>query len=184
MDCTITCPRNLLGHRLKPHEIMRMNFFEAGEFNEKTSSVFLCSQCGLCEIACPQGLSPRKVIKAMRDEFIKKGFKNILLNKNPQVHSERDLRKFSTLRVKNRLKIYKLDREAEIVEKEVVPAEVKIPLKQHVGAPSIPVVQPGVEVKEGDLIAKIPQNALGANVHASISGTVVKVDEEFIYIEA
>jgi len=184
MDCTITCPRNLLGHRLKPHEIMRMNFFESGEFNEKTSSVFLCSQCGLCEIACPQGLSPRKVIKAIRDEFIKKGFKNILLNKNPQVHSEKNLRKFSQGRVKNRLGIYRLDRQAQIVEKDVVPEKVKIPLKQHVGAPSIPVVQPGAEVKEGDLIAKIPQNALGANVHASISGTVVKVDEEFIYIEA
>ena len=38
-----------------------MNFFDSEELNEITSGSFLCSQCGLCEAACPQGLSPRAV---------------------------------------------------------------------------------------------------------------------------
>jgi hypothetical protein len=36
----------------------------------------------------------------------------------------------------------------------------------------------------GDLIAEIPQDALGANIHASLTGRVSRVDETTIEIVA
>ncbi|MEA2081356.1 MAG: 4Fe-4S dicluster domain-containing protein [Elusimicrobiota bacterium] len=182
MDCTIACPRNLLGHRIYPHKIMRMNFFDSSEFNEITSGSFLCSQCGLCEAACPQGLSPRSVFKSVKENLVKKGYSNTLTSSNVVPHSMRELRKFSAHRLVQRLGLAKFDRPAIFYPEEIVPGKVKIALHQNVGAASEPVVEPGAEVQEGTLIAKIPEKALGANLHSSINGTVVKIDENFIYI--
>jgi len=183
MDCTLTCPRNLIGHRIYPHKIMRMNYFDTDELNEITSGSFLCSQCGLCEISCPQGLSPKAVFKSVKENLILNGHKNILQEKDLKVNSEREFRQFSALRVTQRLGMAKQDRPAEFYPREFIPAKVKISLTQHVGRPSEPVVKQGDKVKKGDLIARIPEKALGANIHSSIKGTVVKIDGEYIYIE-
>ena len=64
------------------------------------------------------------------------------------------------------------------------PARVRIPLKQHVGLPAEPLVSPGDQVAVGDLIARIPEGKLGANLHASIPGRVVGCDEAAIEIVA
>jgi Na+-translocating ferredoxin:NAD+ oxidoreductase RnfC subunit len=69
-------------------------------------------------------------------------------------------------------------------EGDYKPERVSIPLRQHIGAPAKPVVTAGSRVSVGDLIAKIPGDALGANVHASISGKVARVDERCVEIEA
>ncbi|MBW6513561.1 MAG: electron transport complex subunit RsxC [Candidatus Syntrophosphaera sp.] len=61
------------------------------------------------------------------------------------------------------------------IEPAPLPPRVVIPLSQHIGGPSSPVVKVGDEVKTGQLIAEaagfvsIPQ-------HASISGKVTKID--------
>lgn len=60
--------------------------------------------------------------------------------------------------------------------------KVSIQLKQHVGAPCTPIVNEGDSVKKGQLIAQ-PQG-LGANIHASVYGKVVNIDESAITIEA
>jgi Na+-translocating ferredoxin:NAD+ oxidoreductase RnfC subunit len=67
-------------------------------------------------------------------------------------------------------------------EREYQPRRVTIPLKQHTGAPSQPVVKIGDGVECGDLIARIPEGKLGANVHASISGRVEALTGEYIVI--
>jgi Na+-translocating ferredoxin:NAD+ oxidoreductase RnfC subunit len=67
-------------------------------------------------------------------------------------------------------------------EREYQPRRVTIPLKQHIGAPSQPVVKIGDRVERGDLIAQIPEDKLGANVHASISGRVEAMTGEHIVI--
>ena len=57
------------------------------------------------------------------------------------------------------------------------PAGVRLALRQHIGAPSQPVVAVGDHVVEGQLIAAIPAGALSANLHASISGVVTAIDD-------
>ncbi len=55
------------------------------------------------------------------------------------------------------------------------PKTVFIPLSQHLGVPAVPVVEKGDEVKTGQLIAK-GEAFISANIHASVSGKVVKID--------
>ena len=57
------------------------------------------------------------------------------------------------------------------------PDKVIIPMGMHIGAPSVPVVSVGDEVRVGQLIAKCPDGALGSAIHASISGKVVSVND-------
>lgn len=49
------------------------------------------------------------------------------------------------------------------------------PLKQHIGAPSVPVVKEGDRVLRGGLLAQKPAQSLGANIFSSVSGTVAAV---------
>lgn len=60
----------------------------------------------------------------------------------------------------------------------------QFPLKQHAGAPSLPVVAPGQRVLRGQRIADKPENALGANLFTSVTGTVQEVSERSISILA
>ena len=62
-------------------------------------------------------------------------------------------------------------------------SSVKIPLRMHIGAPAVPVVSQGQQVNRGELIADIKEGALGAKIHASISGTVTAVNNDSITIE-
>ena len=48
-------------------------------------------------------------------------------------------------------------------------------MAQHLGAPAEPIVQKGDKVKVGQLIAK-PTGFVSANIHSSVSGTVVAVE--------
>ena len=58
-----------------------------------------------------------------------------------------------------------------------------IPMSQHIGAPSVPTVKVGDEVKEGDLIASAGAG-LSVPQYASISGKVISCDPTKIVIEA
>lgn len=58
------------------------------------------------------------------------------------------------------------------------------PLKQHIGAPSIPVVQEGDAVKRGQLIAKIPPESMGSNIYTSVTGTVKAIADGAIQVAA
>ncbi|GHU98606.1 electron transport complex subunit C [Bacteroidia bacterium] len=62
------------------------------------------------------------------------------------------------------------------VEPFPVPETVAIPLVQHIGAPAVPVVAKGDRVKVGQLIGR-KEGFVSANVHSSVSGTVVAIDE-------
>ncbi len=55
------------------------------------------------------------------------------------------------------------------------PKRVVLPLQQHVGAPAEPVVQVGQTVCKGELLARA-ESFVSAPVHASVSGTVVAID--------
>jgi electron transport complex protein RnfC len=56
-----------------------------------------------------------------------------------------------------------------------LPKTVFIPVAQHIGAPSTPVVKKGDEVKVGQVIAQ-SSSFVSTNIHSSVSGKVKKVD--------
>ena len=56
------------------------------------------------------------------------------------------------------------------------PKEVRIPLRQHIGVPAIPLVKKGDMVTLGQKIGEIPDGRLGCTVHASVSGVVKSVE--------
>lgn len=56
-----------------------------------------------------------------------------------------------------------------------LPKQAIIPLSQHLGAPAVPVVEKGAEVKVGQLIAQAG-GFVSANIHSPVSGKVAKID--------
>jgi electron transport complex protein RnfC len=61
------------------------------------------------------------------------------------------------------------------IERLELPDQVYIPMIQHIGAPSTPLVQKGDKVLTGQLIGQ-SAGFVSANIHATISGTVTSVD--------
>ena len=64
-----------------------------------------------------------------------------------------------------------------------LPKSVSIPVSMHIGAPSVPVVKEGDHVNVGDLIAETPEGAMGALIHASISGRVESVGNRIVIVK-
>lgn len=60
----------------------------------------------------------------------------------------------------------------------------EFPLRQHIGSPAIPIVKKGDKILRGQLIAKAAEGQLGANIFASVSGSVDEVLETQIQIIA
>lgn len=60
---------------------------------------------------------------------------------------------------------------------------VKIPLKQHIGAPSKPIVEKDDKVFVGTLVAEADGKVSAAS-HSSVSGTVKEITDEYITIES
>lgn len=61
------------------------------------------------------------------------------------------------------------------IEALAIPKRVAIPLGQHIGAPAVPVVKKGDDVKVGTLLAK-GESFISANIHSSVSGKVFAID--------
>lgn len=62
------------------------------------------------------------------------------------------------------------------IEQIPIPAQVVIPLSQHIGKPSVAMVKKGDTVKVGTLIGKA-DGFISANIHSSVSGKVKKIDD-------
>ena len=62
------------------------------------------------------------------------------------------------------------------IETITIPAQVVVPLAQHIGAPCQPVVKRGDEVKVGTLLGK-SVGFVSANIHSPVSGKVKKIDK-------
>ncbi|MEW5724549.1 MAG: 4Fe-4S dicluster domain-containing protein [Thermodesulfobacteriota bacterium] len=179
--CTDLCPRNLLGHSLAPHLIMRSLSAPRGPAREAWPDALICSECGLCEkFACPMMISPREVNAQLKQELLAGGTKRAPGRTEYRPSPFRALRRVPTQRLVQRLGLVRYDVHPEFAEPSAPPAQVALPLKQHLGAPAQPVVKAGDRVKRGDLVGEIPPRALGARVHASIDGKVVAVTDHVI----
>lgn len=185
-DCTILCPRNLLGHGFKPHEIMRAGAYGINVKSEVITAAVMCCECRLCEAySCPLELSPMRFYQGIKRELAASGWKN-------DVHHRADLtadawregRLVPTERLAERLGVLGYhEGRVEWDESEQRVDRVAISLKQHIGAPAVPLVAAGEGVQKGQLIAEPPQGKLGARIHASIDGRVASVDEKAIVLE-
>lgn len=176
--CTDLCPRHLLGHSLEPHKIMRQLGSRTSLSKDILENVLICSECGICEkYACPMMISPREVNAQMKREFLREGVKRAPRKSEYQPSPFRDVRKIPTRRLVERLQIGQYEDHPPFREEGMQVQEVRIPLKQHLGAPAEPVVKAGDHVDKGSLIGEIPDKALGARVHASIGGRVISVDD-------
>ena len=183
--CTDLCPRNLIGHSLEPHKIMRHLAYQPGMEGEVLEDALICSECGVCEkFACPMMLSPREINAVLKQKCLAEGVKRKAKRETYKVSPFFDNRKVPVKRLMERLEVTKYDTHPEFYGAEIQVAKVKIPLKQHLGEPAVSVVAAGDSVKKGEIIGEIPEGALGARVHASIDGTVTAVDDKNIVIQS
>ena len=183
--CTDLCPRYNLGHPIEPHKIMLAtacnNFKDVSAF----LNAFYCSSCGVCEMfSCPQGLSPRKLIQEVKMGLRKAGITPPLGVEAGKISPIREYRKVPLDRLVSRLAVKKYQANAPLDNQLIEGFKlVNIPTRQHIGAPSVPVVKFGDKVEKGQLIAEAGKG-LSVNIHASISGIVIEVDESHVVIKA
>lgn len=179
--CTDLCPRFLNGHPLYPHKVMRA--VGNGESKlEAYNSALLCCECGICELyACPMGLSPKTVNQKVKQQLIAGGIK-LNLNKDDiwYANDMRGYRKVDTHRLVARIALteYEEIHLDHLIEHQ--PKRVFIKMKQHIGKPAQVCVEDGQYVERGQCIAELPEETMGARVHASISGYVTVLDTGII----
>jgi len=147
------------------------------------SAALTCCQCNLCEyFACPAGIHPRLANVYYMNQLREKGIRH-----TPRDHYETDplrpYRMIPSRRLIAHLGLMPYNTAAPLEEEPAMtPEVVGIGLKDHVGAPAQLLVRAGEHVQAGQKIAKIPEGALGAAVHASISGTVEAADGNLVLI--
>lgn len=181
--CTEMCPRFLLGHKLMPHRMMRLlPLREEGLDMESVYSASLCSECGLCgAYSCTMGLAPNRVNGLLKGVLSKNGIKPDYKNKKmDEVHEFREYRKVPTDRLIGRLDFVGYDRHLPYIDEGTKPERVILPLKQHIGIPAIPVVNPGDRVECGHMVAKTPEKGLSASFHSPVDGIVREVSQSIV----
>lgn len=178
-QCTLLCPRAGLGLGVAPHKAMRAVCWSKPELLGDADTLFGCCECGLCTtFACNFGLDPAGVMKLLRAQMAAAGQKPAKRESTGPVGWGPG-KQVPAKRLIARLGIADYDRPAPM-EGSVTPDIVCIPTKMHIGAPCKPIVREGEAVAQYQLIA-VPQG-LGANIHASIPGTVARVTPDAIEI--
>ena len=141
-----------------------------------------CRLCRKCAIECPTGailetgFPTRKQVELPRPEIIfrKEPKTKGKEPKSPNKYRQVFIRTFSTGGVhpaQNKLTATSPIKSADI------PAQVVIPLSQHIGAPALPVIQKGDKVKVGTLLATT-DGFVSAPVYSSVSGNVNRIDTQ------
>lgn len=180
--CTEFCPRYLLGYDVQPHKVMRSLVFTTSGEKLWNQYADLCCSCGLCTLyACPEDLYPREACIQGMQEMKERG-ERYEQQKPVKVHPIKEGRRVPLKQLRKRLKVEEYEKDTPFNEERPQPSSVKIKLNQHIGAPAKPEVEIGQIVEVGDVIAKPEEGKLGAYIHASISGKVTHVNEEFIRI--
>jgi Na+-translocating ferredoxin:NAD+ oxidoreductase RnfC subunit len=181
--CTEFCPRYLLGYEVMPHKVMRSLGFTltGGDIWNQWSE--LCCACGICTLyACPEDLYPKEACDDGKKDRRAAGLK-FVQQKPVEVHPMKEYRRIPLSQLRKRLQVEDYERETPFQNVECRPATVRIKLKQHAGQAAAATVQEGKKVKRGQVIGRVEDSKLGANVHASIDGKVRTVTAEYIEIE-
>ncbi|MDR0856456.1 MAG: SLBB domain-containing protein [Clostridiales bacterium] len=180
--CTDLCPRRALGHPIEIHRLMNAALCKNARDTEAFVGALYCSGCGLCTAyACPQGLNPKGLAETVKRALKKSGLKP---ESTPlPVDPLRAYRRIPTSRLVSRLGLAPYVAAAPIDRTRLAPDRVRLPLSQHIGAPSVPCVREGDVVSWGQPVAAPAEGALSLPVHASLGGRVTAVTDRHIIIE-
>ncbi len=179
--CTELCPRYLLGHPVRPETAMRNRMFSKEEDTILHTGNAFCCECNLCTFyACPEGLDPKgaTVIEKRLSRNSEEKWEGLPVKPHPMA----EYRKVPTKKLMQRLDVMKYKNQGPLEDIGLDPQKVRIPLRQHIGAPANPIVHKGDQVERYDLIAEANGN-ISANIHASITGTVIQINEKEIIIQ-
>jgi heterodisulfide reductase subunit C len=183
--CTDFCPLHLLGYGVDPTKLIQQITYNLHDTPVSLlDTVFYCSSCGVCDLQ-PGTLhfSPSAISIAVKRRLREEGYRPSFTRKNSSVHEMREARKVPRSRVLERLHLIRYDRINSVRCLETDPSRVEIMLDQGSGVRSKPAVDTGEGVSEGSLIAEAPTRGSGTNIHASIDGRVIYMDEERMIIE-
>ncbi len=184
-QCTMVCSRHLIGYELEPHRVMRAIAYPEQRTPEILKMAMLCSDCNLCSRlhGCPMQLSPRRVNQLLKASFkenkIKFSFDKVLGSPD----ENRSYRLLPSKRLVRRIGMTKWDVECPLMG-EYAPLRVNIAMRQHIGAPCLPIVEIGQDVSEGETIGVVPDGELGVPVHSSVNGFVESVTDSSVVIKA
>jgi Na+-translocating ferredoxin:NAD+ oxidoreductase RnfC subunit len=182
--CTEFCPRYLLGYEVMPHKVMRsLGFTTTGSdiWNQWSE---LCCACGLCTLyACPEDLYPKEACDQGKHDRKAVGLK--FVQQAPvEVHPMKEYRRVPLSQLRKRLQVEDYEGETPYEAGSFQPTSVRIKLKQHAGQAAAPAVQEGKKVKKGQVVGRVEEGKLGANIHASIDGKIRAVTPDFVEIVA
>jgi len=185
--CTELCPRFILGHPIEPHLAMRnLGFHEAGE--RMVAGTQFCCGCNLCTLySCPENLDPKNACVESKARLRGQGrfwSKEEISSRAWPAHPMEPHRHVPIQKLILKIGLRRFANQGPMNPDPVRPGTVKIPLQQHLGVPSVPVVKSGDRVVAGQTIGTIPVGKLGATVHASLSGVVRAVEPGSVVIDA
>ena len=181
--CTDLCPRYLLGHNMQPHKVMRALSYDLQDVKELQIAQ-LCCECNACELfSCPANLHPKTVNIFYKQKLAEQGIRYQPIQVEFQPRSAREYRLIPSKRLVAKIGLTLFDQPAPLTTIQFKPEYLEIGLRQHIGAPSQPIVNLGQHVEAGQMIGKIPENSLGVPVHASMAGTVVEIKDNSIVVK-
>lgn len=176
--CSDLCTRALLGYPISPSRTVRAVSAFAVDNPQDYLSAQLCSGCGVCELmACCQGISPVTLMTEIKKALGANRVRYSHTGPAVEVLPEREYRMVPSERFKSRIGVLPFDQVPEdLGELEAAPSRLVLPLSQHIGKPAEPAVQPGDQVKKGDMVAKAAEGAPSAAIHAAWDGVVESVE--------
>lgn len=181
--CTDLCPRNILGHKVEPHKLMNAVANGLMNHSEACETALGCCGCNLCSLyACHHDLDPASFMMKIKGELQSHGVK--VTKQEEGIPSEwLEYRLVPTSRLVKKLGLTQYNVKSPLIETEMEPKSVAIPLKQHIGADALSCVHIGESVSAGQIIGKSQTESLGANIHASMNGIIKNITNHMIVIE-
>ncbi|MDU6359858.1 MAG: 4Fe-4S dicluster domain-containing protein [Clostridiales bacterium] len=181
--CTDLCPRNRLGHKVEPHKVMNAIANGLTTHYEGIETALGCCGCNVCSyFACHHELSPSKFMALIKKELLAHGERGIK-DLNPIPKKEIGTKVVAS-RLTSRIGLSQYDQKAQWDEITLIPSRVTISTSQHIGKKAKVLVQAGDQVEVGSLIAQMDERGISANIHASVTGKVLCVQEDQIIIES
>jgi Na+-translocating ferredoxin:NAD+ oxidoreductase RnfC subunit len=181
--CTEFCPRYLLGYDVQPHKVMRSLGFTSTGAQIWNQWAELCCGCGLCTLyACPEDLFPKEACDQAKAHLRAAGIR-FRQERPPVVHPMKEYRRVPLPLLRKRLRVDEYECETPYEAIAHRPSRVRLKWRQHAGRPARPVVREGDRVEEGAVVGRVDPPDLGVPIHASVSGTVIRLTEDYVEIQ-